>query len=76
MVSPREQWDDEHIGLLAHPPPSLEELERDLANYYAWLRELTDEESRWAAALPASKREIIAAIRALPDATLSEAHLY
>lgn len=75
-LSPRERWDDEHIGLLAHPPPSLEELQRDLVNYYAWLRQLTDEESRWAAALPASKGEIIAAIRDLPGATLGEAHLY
>lgn len=72
----REEWDDEHIGLLAHPPPALEDLERDLGNYYGWLRDLTDEESRWAAARPTDRGEIIAAIRELPDATLDEAHLY
>lgn len=75
-LAPRERWDDEQIGLLVHPPPALAELERDLARYYGWLRDLTDEEQRWAQAHPGSRGEVIAAIRGLADSTLQEAHLY
>jgi len=74
--SPRDRWDDEQIGLLAHPPPRLEDLERDLAACYGWLRELAGDEARWAAAHPGSRGEIIAAIRALDGGALSGAHLY
>ena len=47
---PREDWDDEQIGLLTHPPPSLSELEAELHRLYAWLRDLTEEEGRLASA--------------------------
>jgi hypothetical protein len=74
--APRDPWDDEQIGLLAHPPPSLSDLERDLSTLYRWLGELTEEEVRWAAADPANKGEVIAAIRALDGGALANAHLY
>lgn len=75
-LSPRDSWDDEQIGLLAHPPPALADLERDLTRYYRWLRDLTEEERRWAQATPDSRGEVIAAIRGLDGATLDAAHLY
>jgi len=69
-------WNDEQIGLLGHPPPALVDLERDLAACYGWLRELNEDEVRWAAADHASKGEVIAAIRALDGGALAGAHLY
>lgn len=64
------------FGLLAHPPPTLMDLERDLARYYGWLRDLTEEETRWASADPGSRGEVITAIRKLDGAALDDAHLY
>ena len=75
-LQPRRQWDDEQIGMLAHPPPSLEELERDLAIHYAWLRDLTAEDARWATASPGLRSEVIGAIRELEGGTLKGEHLY
>lgn len=75
-LAPRERWDDEQIGLLAQPPPALADLERDLVRYYGWLRDLTEEETRWASADPGSRGEVIAAIRELEGANLADAHLY
>ncbi|OGU05799.1 MAG: hypothetical protein A2W29_10975, partial [Gemmatimonadetes bacterium RBG_16_66_8] len=75
-LAPRDPWDDEQIGLLGHPPPALVDLERDLAACYGWLRELNEDEVRWAAADHASKGEVIAAIRALDGGALAGAHLY
>ncbi|MDT8370182.1 MAG: nucleotidyl transferase AbiEii/AbiGii toxin family protein [Longimicrobiales bacterium] len=75
-LAPRDRWDDEQIGLLAHPPPSLADLERDLARYYGWLHDLTEEETRWAPAHPGTRGEVIAAIRSLEGTTLADAHLY
>jgi len=75
-LAPRDPWDDEQIGLLAHPPPSLADLQRDLTTLYGWLRELTEEEVRWGAANRSSKGEVIAAIRALDGGALADVHLY
>lgn len=75
-LAPRDRWDDEQIGLLGHPPPALADLERSLVACYGWLRDLTEDEARWAAADPGSKGEVIAAIRALDGGALADAHLY
>jgi predicted nucleotidyltransferase component of viral defense system len=75
-LQPRRQWDDEQIGMLAHPPPSLLELERDLAIHYSWLQALTTDEARWARATPGLRGEVISAIRELEGGMLADAHLY
>lgn len=74
--SPREPWDDEQVGLLAHPPPPLEQLEADLGDNFSWLRELTVEEARWANADPNDRGEVIDAIRSLDFAALQDAHIW
>lgn len=75
-LEPRKQWDDEQIGTLASPPPSLKELERGLERHYGWLRELTAEEQRWARADSRSRGEVLAAIRDLEDGALRYAGTY
>ncbi|HSW30502.1 MAG TPA: nucleotidyl transferase AbiEii/AbiGii toxin family protein [Longimicrobiales bacterium] len=75
-LAPRGEWGDEEIGLLAHPQPSLHELQRELAQCYHWLRELDGAEARWAAAKAADRGEVIAAIRALALGALGDAHLW
>lgn len=75
-LSPREDWDDEQIGLLASPPPSLRELEQDLHRLYGWLRDLTDEERRWARADARDRSDVIGAIRSLPGSTLANVYLW
>jgi len=74
--SPREPWDDEEVGLLAHPPPPLEQLEADLRDNFSWLRELPVEEARWANADPNDRGEVIDAIRSLDFAALRDAHIW
>ena len=75
-LSHRERWDDEQIGMLASPPPTLAVLEEDLRRHYAWLADLTEEEVRWGRADARDRGEILAAIHALEDGALRDAHLY
>ena len=70
-LSPREDWDDEQIGLLTHPPPSLSELEAKLHRLYAWLRDLTEEEGRLASADARDRSEVIRAVRDLDHSALT-----
>ena len=75
-LSTRQDWDDEQIGLLASPPPSLPELERDLHRLYGWLRDLTEEERQWSRAAARDRSGVIRAIRALPGSALGDMQLW
>lgn len=72
----RGEWDDEQIGMLASPPPSIATLEAGLQAHYAWLAQLNDEERRWARANERDRREVIAAVKALSGGALAGAALY
>lgn len=75
-LSPREDWDDEQIGLLTHPPPSLSELEARLHRLYAWLRDLTEKEGRLASADARDRSEVIRAVRDLEHSALTDTQLW
>ncbi len=64
-------WDDDSIGLLAHPPPPIRKLEADLVRLYGHLRELSPEEVAFAAALEVDRTHVVTAIAELPDSQLS-----
>ena len=72
----RVHWDDEQIGMLATPPPTLAALEEGLRRHYAWLAETMEEETRWGRADPRDRGEVFAAIRGLDDGALGDAYLY
>ena len=69
-------WDDEQIGLLTNPPPSLADLEADLCRLYHWLREMTEEEERWAKADPRDRGDVIRGIQTLPNSSLADVELW
>ena len=75
-LSPREDWEDEQIGLLAHPPPSLSELEVEFHRLYAWLHDLTEEEGRLASADARDRSEVIRAVRDLEHSALTDTQLW
>lgn len=75
-LAPRERWDDEQIGMLASPPPTLPELEAALRHHYTWLGQLTSEEEQWARADRRDRGNVIAAIRTLMGGALGDVHLY
>jgi uncharacterized protein len=64
-LRPGREWDDEQIGLLAHPPPPIEDLERSMIQLYAWLATLDADEARWAAANAADRKHVIQALQRL-----------
>ena len=74
-LAARDQWDDEQIGMLTHPAPTLKALESALQRYHGWLRDLTPDEIQWARADARDRRQVIAAIQALPNGALVGAHL-
>lgn len=69
-------WDDEAIGLLASPAPSLAELNAKLVTLYGWLADISPEEARWAQADPRDRGQVIAALKALPGRRLEQLPLY
>ena len=69
-------WDDEQIGLLTNQPPSLADLEADLCRLYHWLREMTEEEERWAQADPRDRGDVIRGIQTLPNSSLADVELW
>lgn len=75
-LSPKGEWDDEHIGLLATPPPDIGALEADLHHLYGWLADLTDREARLARAEAGDRGEVIHAVKCLADANLVDAQLW
>lgn len=72
----RQDWDDEDIGLLAHPPPSLAELQADLVRYYRTIADLSEDEQRFARCLARDRAEVIRAISHLPGSTHLPEHLW
>lgn len=75
-LASRDQWDDEQIGLLAHPPPSLTTLEASLRQQYVWLGDLTPDERRWATASAGDRGGVLQALRTLDSPMLSSVSLW
>jgi predicted nucleotidyltransferase component of viral defense system len=69
-------WDDEQIGLLARPAPSLADLGADLVRYYGWLGDLDEDEAVWANADPRDRAIVLAALQGLPGKRLAGLPLY
>ncbi len=65
-----EEFDDENIGLLATPPPALDELGRALPAEYAFLRELTDDERSLASCNGRDRKLLLRLLAGLPNAQL------
>jgi predicted nucleotidyltransferase component of viral defense system len=64
-------WDDESIGLLAHPPPPLEQLEHKLVQHWGHLTDLSDDERRFAQAAEIDRAAIVGSVSSLPDAAVT-----
>lgn len=75
-LAPRNAWDDEQIGLLTSPPPTLAQLEGDLRRLYAWIRDLSPDEVRWARADARDRGTVIQAITTLEGTALGKAYLW
>lgn len=75
-LNPRQIWDDEQIGLLSHPPPSLDQLEADLFALYQWLDDLTDLQRRIGLSHAADRTTVLAQLRLLMPPNLTNAGLY
>lgn len=77
-LSPRTgSWDSEEIGQLAHPPPSLTDLDAEVLRNYAWLADLTEQEAMFARADAGDRGAIIEAVRNVPRSAIPEnANLY
>lgn len=72
----RPDWDDEQIGLLAHPPPSLDELNERLVTSYNWLSDLAEPEALLARAFAGDRGAFMAALAAVPDLAIDTTDLY
>lgn len=77
-LSPRTgSWDSEEIGQLAHPPPSLTDLDAEVGRNYAWLADLTEQEVMFARADARDRGAIIEAVRNMPRSAIpDDANLY
>jgi hypothetical protein len=69
-------WDDESIGLLAHPPPPIEQLETDLVRLWKHLGDLDDDEMTFGRAAEADRAAVVAAVAALPSTRLTAEMLW
>jgi hypothetical protein len=69
-------WDDEQIGLLAQPAPSLADLGADLVRYYGWLADIDGDEAVWANADSRDRASVLAALQSLPGKRLAGLPLY
>lgn len=69
-------WDDESIGLLAHPPPPVAELELRLVRQWAVLRDLNPVEATIAAGREADRALVVDTIVSMPDVSLTAAELW
>jgi predicted nucleotidyltransferase component of viral defense system len=69
-------FDEESIGLLLIPPPSLDDLGRQLHVLFNFLADLDDVEQRVAAGGAGSRNHVLEAIGNLPGSRLSDRPLY
>lgn len=69
-------WDDESIGLLAHPPPPVEVLEADLVRLWRDLANLSADEAVFAAANEKDRAAVVTAVAGLADAAVSTEALW
>lgn len=65
------EWDDESIGLLAHPPPPVAVLESDMVRLWAQLGDLDADDALFAAARDNDRAAVVAAIAGRPTSVLS-----
>lgn len=75
-LSRDKEWDDEQIGLLTRPPPSLVELEADLVRLYGWLGALSEEDKRWARADPRDRGEVIRELQGLENSVVADMEVW
>lgn len=75
-LTTRQHWDDEQIGLLAHPPPPLRQLEKELIGSYQWLRDLSEDQRRIGRAKAADRTAVLRVLRELLSDRFDGAGLY
>ena len=68
---PIREFDDENIGLLAAPPPSLDELGEALSREYQFLRELQPDEQTLARCRGGDRNLLLHALDALPGTQMA-----
>ncbi len=71
-LSSRDDWDEEKIGLLTREAPPIEELEKQLFQYYSWLTALTKNERKFAEANEGDRSEVLEAISNLKKSRLNQ----
>lgn len=67
-----DDFDDDFIGLLASPPPALDELGRAMSAEYGFLRELTDDERRLASCDGRDKTLLLRMLDELPSTNMPQ----
>lgn len=67
-----DDFDDEFIGLLATPPPALDELGRELSAEFAFLRDLTEDEKRLAICHGGDRKLLLRMLDELPGTQLPQ----
>lgn len=72
---PTERWDDEQIGRLTQPPPTLADLDARLRKHYAFIAHATPEERRWGKGLARDRGEVLLAVVGLPSLALPPRYL-
>lgn len=65
-------FDDEFIGLLATPPPALDELGRAMSAAYEFLRDLTDEEKQLASCNGRDRTLLLRLLGELPETNMPQ----
>ena len=65
-----DDFDDEFIGLLATPPPALDELGRSLSAEYEFLRELTPDERKLASCHGRDRTLLLRMLAKLPGTNM------
>ena len=70
------EWDDESIGLLAHPAPSIADLERDLIACWSDIAALDTDDLTVAEADPRDRAKVIDLITELPQVLVTREDLW
>lgn len=72
---PADRWDDEQIGRLTQPPPTLADLDAKLRSHYAFIGNATPEERRWGGGESRDRGEVLRAVVALPNLAIPPSYL-